>query len=166
MCLVCRGKKLVSLQVIGVSMHTKSCVVSPAPGRQFCVKVNFPGHSRNTCVRPQHAACFKSPFGAWNLDIAHRFWKGGVDLQVSEAGWHYFALSLVRSAVTRNAPLTTGHNASSASCCVNFRVYLTSKLSTVRVLRIRSNSVEILQYDPALCISINCKAVTSILNSS
>jgi hypothetical protein len=80
--------------------HTKSCVVSPPPVWQCYVEVNFPGHSRNTCVGPQHAACFKSRFGAWNLDVAHRFWKGDVDLQVSEAGWHHFALSLVSSSDT------------------------------------------------------------------
>jgi hypothetical protein len=62
---------------------------------------------------PQLEACFKSPFGAWNLDVAHRFWKGGVDLQVSEAGWHFFALSLVSLSDTQNAllKLATTHPA-------------------------------------------------------
>ena len=49
----------------------------------------------------------------------------------------------------------TGHNASSASFCVNFRVYLSSKLFTIGVLQIRSNSSEILQYGPALCVPVN-----------
>jgi hypothetical protein len=70
------------------------------------VEVNFSGHSRDTCVCLQHAACFKSHFGARNLDVAHIFWKGGVDLQVSEARWRYFALSLVSSSDTWNALLT------------------------------------------------------------
>jgi len=45
--------------------------------------------------------------------VAHRFWKGGVDLQMSEASSHYFALSLVSSSDTWKAllTLTTTHPA-------------------------------------------------------
>jgi hypothetical protein len=124
------------------------------------VEVNFSGHSRDTCVGLQHAACFKSPFGVWNLDVAHRFWKGGV------RGWMTLFCSVVTELFRYLTRTThTGHNATSASCCVNLRVYLTPKLSTIRVLRIGSNSVEILQYDPALWIPINWNAVTSTSNS-
>jgi hypothetical protein len=51
----------------------------------------------------QHGAWFKSSFGARNLDVDHRFWEGGVDLQMFEADWFYFALSLVRTALLKLA---------------------------------------------------------------
>jgi hypothetical protein len=74
---------------------------------------------------------------------------------VFEAGWLAVFHSVVSEHFRYFKHTTQTHNAPSASCYVNFRVYLTPNLSTIRGLPVRWNSVEILQHDPALCIAIN-----------